>query len=278
MPPRPPRRDRRPLRKPAGPIDTPLPASAPPEARDLGEPLYDMGVSVLRRVLLRGSAAVGTGLSVTAALLATSATITAVVCVVVALALLLFALDLFFTKAPPRFWVCPGGFVWQEKEKFSWAPWEEVCAFRVKVTTYVDEGAAPSSRGPRSWQTYDAVIRFANGREHELQGEELVTDVQRRVGRALLRFYLAKLERGERVSMPPFELTRDRLTYREEDIAWDRVAEVAIENDAIVVRTPRAVWAEVPLKQCDLGSVFAGLAYGLARRAAGDERDPFDFD
>jgi hypothetical protein len=273
---RPSRRDRRP-RKPAGPIDTPIPPGAPPEVYDLGEPLSGIDITSLRQVILWGCVVLGVSLGVTGALLVASAPITAGIVGVVALGLLLFALDLFTTRSSLVWWVCPGGFVWKDGAMLTWSTWEEVSAFRVKVTTYIDEGAAPSSRKPRSWQRYDAVIRFANGREHELEGEELVTRVQRRVLRTLIRFYLEKIERGERVSMPPFELTRERLAHAGEEIAWDRVAEVAVENDTILVRTARAVWAEVPLEKCDLGSVFAGLAYGLARRAAGDERDPFDF-
>jgi hypothetical protein len=282
MPPPLPPRDRGRRREPDEYLGTPIPKSAPPEVRDLGEPFHGEDASGSARIGMWVCAGFGAAVGVMALLAAVFEPIVGGIFGVVAVVLLFVALNLLFSSSKAsRWWACPGGFVWQEGPKLSWATWEEVRVFRPKVTTFVNEDLSLFGKDISTWQLHEAVIGFSNGREHELEGEELVADVLRRVLKALVRHYLDKLERGKRVSLSPFKLTRERLTFEDEEIAWDRVAEVSAERNTIFVRTRRAIWAEVPLEECNLASVFVALAGGLARRSApgrpAGERDPFDF-
>lgn len=264
----------------------PLPKWAPAEAHELGAPLEflnDTNVGkvfgfVLLFVGVALAVAGGAYLFVTGESIAAGGLALGVGVVVTGIS------TIYQSKRPDKTWICQDGFVWQRGRRITCAPWHEVRLFKPKKTTYVNDQLAVVvlNGGALTWDLMDCQIGFANGKQTDLEGKDMIEFLTRRILRSVYPMYLERIENGKTVKIAPFSLTTDGLRKGKETVAWPDVEGVDVWENEILIRVRgRNKDIRVPLSECALTSVFVPLALTLMQKyGRGEEpdRDPLDFD
>lgn len=265
----------------------PLPKNAPDKARDLGQPFQHFDESVDYRVIGIVVLVVGFAIALFGLLYFFAEPLIGMAGGGVGLVIVLIGVVTYFNGFTiDRMWICPGGFVWQNNKGFTQATWRDVRRFQPTKTHVIDERLPVMvfNGGPLHWDVFTCVLGFKNGQEHDLEGEELIAFLTRRIIKAVVPMYLTRIENGHTVTIHPFALSDEELRYDEEALPWAKVSHVDVRNNEIQVRKRgRGLFAQVELDECSMAAVFLPLAVTMSERHAPptDEnrgRDPFDFD